>query len=159
MNKIKLTFGFIVLFSTYAFSQGENHVVDNVEVRWENSYSKAQSKAKKEGKPLLLFFTGSDWCGPCKRLVSDFFESERFKEVTNDKFVLYEADFPRNRDLVTKSQRTDNNNLKAKYNISAYPTIILINEEGNVLGKRKGYNLMRDPSYHFDLIESVRNIK
>ena len=45
-------------------------VVD--EVNWEHSYEKAKSIAKKENKQLLIFFTGSDWCGPCKNLVADF---------------------------------------------------------------------------------------
>ena len=46
---------------------------------------------------MLIFFTGSDWCGPCKMLVEDFFESDKFKEIAEKEFVLYEADFPRNK--------------------------------------------------------------
>jgi len=88
-------------------------------------------------------------------LVSDVFESEKFnKEVQND-FVLYEADFPRNKDLVTTSQRSDNYKLKNKYNVSSYPTIVIVNGKGKALGKMKGYNLMRDTSYHYTFFDDI----
>ena len=155
MSKRILTFGFALLICMSVFSQGDSHATINSSIKWETDYSKAKLKAEKQEKPLLIFFTGSDWCGPCKKLVSDFFETEKFKNITKKKFVLYEADFPRNRDLVSKKQRSDNNSLKIKYDIQAYPTVILISSNGDVIGRRKGYNLMRDPSYHFDLIESL----
>jgi len=155
MGRRILTFSVALLVCVSVFSQGESNTsIHNANI-WEKDYSKAKLKAKKQDKPLLIFFTGSDWCGPCKKLVSDFFESDRFKKLASDKFVLYEADFPRNRDLISKKQRSDNNSLKIKYNVQAYPTIMLVNGNGDVLGRRKGYNLMRDPSYHFELIESL----
>jgi thiol-disulfide isomerase/thioredoxin len=36
---------------------------------WETDISVAMEKAKKEGKDILINFTGSDWCGWCKKLV------------------------------------------------------------------------------------------
>lgn len=155
MERRILTFVFALLICLSVFSQGDSHVTINSSNNWVTDYSKAKLKAERQEKPLLIFFTGSDWCGPCKKLVSDFFETEKFKEITKNKFVLYEADFPRNRDLVSNKQRSDNNSLKIKYDVQAYPTVILINSNGDVVGRRKGYNLMRDPSYHFELIESL----
>jgi len=129
-----------------------NHDSTNI---WQQDFSNAEKLAKSSDKPMLIFFTGSDWCGPCKMLVSDVFESEKFnKEVQND-FVLYEADFSRNKDLVTTSQRSDNYKLKNKYNVSSYPTIVIVNGKGKALGKMKGYNLMRDTSYHYTFFDDI----
>jgi thioredoxin-related protein len=124
-------------------------------LNWQQSFEKAQELAKSNQKPILIFFTGSDWCSPCKMLVADFFESDKFKVLADKEFVLYEADTPRNRDLVTKSQKSDNRRLKNKYDISSYPTIIITDEKGKLLGKMKGYNLMRNTNYHYSFIDAV----
>ena len=124
-------------------------------LKWQQDFDNAKSMSKSVEKPLLIFFTGSDWCGPCKMLVADFFESDKFAKFATREFILYEANFPRNKDLVTDLQILDNNKLKKRYKISSYPTVIIIDGNGKVLAKRKGYNLMRDTSYYFNFIESV----
>ena len=155
MNKVIFSFLIVITFITSGYAQDSvaiNHDSTNI---WQQDFSNAEKLTKSKDKPLLTFFTGSDWCGPCKMLVSDVFESEKFnKEVQND-FVLYEADFPRNKDLVTTSQRSDNYKLKNKYNVSSYPTIVIVNGKGKALGKMKGYNLMRDTSYHYTFFDDI----
>ena len=124
-------------------------------LNWEQDFNNAKSMSKLGEKPILIFFTGSDWCGPCKMLVSDFFESEKFQQIAQKEFILYEANFPRNKELVSDLQITDNTKLKKKYKVTSFPTVIIVNANGKILAKRKGYNLMRDTSYYFDLIDSV----
>jgi len=124
-------------------------------LKWQQGFDKAKSMSKSNEKPLLIFFTGSDWCRPCKMLVADFFESDKFAKFAKREFILYEANFPRNKDLVTDLQIVDNKKLKKKYKVSSYPTVIIIDGNGKVLAKRRGYNLKRDTSYYFNFIESV----
>jgi ribonucleotide reductase beta subunit family protein with ferritin-like domain len=88
-------------------------------------------------------------------LKADFFESDRFTKFADEKFVLFEADFTRNVDLVSSSQKADNLILKNKYKISSYPIIIILDKKEKIIGVKKSYNLMRDPSCHFNFIESV----
>lgn len=151
MKKIVLSCLFLI--SSVALMKAQ----DNVEhsVNWVKSYSKAKEVAKKENKALLIFFTGSDWCGPCKMLVADFFETEKFKKIADAGLILYEADSPRNKDLVSDSQREDNLKLSAKYKVSSFPTIIILNSKGKEIGRKKSYNFMRDPSYHFSFVEEL----
>ena len=148
MKKIILNLLFVVGFSFLSVAQ--NH-----QMNWQEDYAKAVKIAKKQHKPILIFFTGSDWCGPCKMLTEDFFESDKFKEIAEENFVVYEANFPRNRDLITPKQRKNNYYLSTMYNINSYPTIIIIDANGNELGRKKSYNLMRDPSYHFQFLKKV----
>ena len=35
---------------------------------WLVDFAKAKAQSAKEGKPVLMEFTGSDWCPPCKAL-------------------------------------------------------------------------------------------
>ncbi|AOW20275.1 thioredoxin family protein [Urechidicola croceus] len=147
--KKRILFLFIFVgFSAVLFSQ-ETH--DG----WQNDYDEAVKIAKNEKKPILIFFTGSDWCGPCKMLMSDFFQSSKFKSIAAENFVLYEADFPKNTDLLTPQKRKKNYYLGGLYDVKSYPTIVIIDSDGTQLGRRKGYNLMRDSSYHFKLIEQT----
>ena len=155
MNKVIFSFLIVITFITSGYTQDSVAINHNSTNIWQQDFSNAEKLTKSTDKPMLIFFTGSDWCGPCKMLVSDVFESEKFnKEVQND-FVLYEADFPRNKDLVTTSQRSDNYKLKNKYNVSSYPTIVIVNGKGKALGKMKGYNLMRDTSYHYTFFDDI----
>jgi thioredoxin-related protein len=150
--KLVLIFCSLIVFSS-VYAQSESKIA-TVNVNWETNYTKAVKIAKKTKKPILIFFTGSDWCGPCKMLTADFFETSKFKTIASKNLVLYEANFPRNHDLVTNNQKSNNNKLKLKYQVNSFPTVIIINSNGKVIGKRHSYNLMRDPSYYFKFIKT-----
>ncbi|MFH0908032.1 MAG: thioredoxin family protein [bacterium] len=63
---------------------------------WGEDYAEAMARAKQEGKYILLDFTGSDWCGWCKRLDAE---------------------------------------LSDKFGVAGYPTIILLDPDGNYAGQ------------------------
>lgn len=108
-------------------------------INWQVSYKDALAKAKKENKPLLIYFTGSDWCGYCKVLGRKLFNTEKFQKYSDDKLVLYKADFPRNKNLVDDATREVNEGLKIRYNPqSKYPTLVMVNTNGIVLGSKQG---------------------
>jgi len=45
----------------------------NDKVNWQTDFDLAKKQAKEENKPILMLFTGSDWCPPCKMLKKRFF--------------------------------------------------------------------------------------
>ena len=80
----------LLLFHSHVLAAGEG---------WTNDFEAAKTKAKKEGKHLLLDFTGSDWCGFCIRLHGEVFSKEVFRKEVPKHFVLVELDFPRQKQL------------------------------------------------------------
>lgn len=104
---------------------------------WMTDYSAAQKRAKAEGKPLLLDFTGSDWCPPCMALNSQVFSQEAFLSYAGEALILVEVDFPR-RKSQSAELKAQNEALAVKYGIEYFPTILLVSPEGEVLG-RTGY--------------------
>jgi thioredoxin-related protein len=72
---------------------------------WLTNLDKAKVAAKKEGKIILVEFTGSDWCPPCKALKKTVFNSDTFKKYAKSSLVLVELDSPRGKNLITKSRR------------------------------------------------------
>ena len=108
------------------------------EGEWLTDLSKAQAKAKDEKKMVLLDFTGSDWCPPCKALYKNVLSSPEFIQFAKANLVLVEVDFPRSKpqsDTLKKANQT----LSQKYGIEAYPTVIVLDADGKQLSKETGY--------------------
>jgi len=128
-------------------------------LNWISNFETAKEIAETENKPILIFFTGSDWCGICKMLDKDFLSSDKFKKLANEKLVLYKADFPRRTDIVSAEQKQVNIILDKKYSKSrnkrSFPTIVLINANGIELGYIESYNYIHDTTKHYGLIESI----
>ena len=60
------------------------------ELKWETDIKKAISVSNKSKKPMLLFFTGSDWCGWCIRLQKEVLKTPEFKTWAAKNVVLVE---------------------------------------------------------------------
>ena len=104
---------------------------------WVTDYDAAMKMAKKEGKTVLVNFTGSDWCGWCKKLDREVFNTDSFKSFAADNLVLLKLDFPRKTQLPAEEKRK-NQMLATKHGIRGFPTILLMDAEQNVL-QRTGY--------------------
>jgi thiol-disulfide isomerase/thioredoxin len=102
---------------------------------WTHDYEAAKKQAASEKKDLLLDFTGSDWCPPCMALTSKVFSQAEFRELTKDKFVLVELDFPKDKSKVSEETAKQNNDLQSKYAIEGYPTIFLCDASGRPFAK------------------------
>ena len=105
---------------------------------WMENAAEARSLAKKDGKVLLLDFTGSDWCIWCKRLDAEVFSQPEFALYAARNLVLLKVDFPRDDSKQTQELREQNGKLAAAYRIEGYPTIILVSPEGKLIA-RMGY--------------------
>jgi protein disulfide-isomerase len=101
---------------------------------WLTDVPKAQEQAKKENKLVLLDFTGSDWCGWCIKLKKEVFDTAEFKEYADKNLVLVELDFPRKKEQSDELKKA-NRELQKKYGIRGYPTIIVLDGNGEQVGK------------------------
>ena len=93
---------------------------------WLVDLDEAYAISKKEGKPILANFTGSDWCGWCKRLDKDVFNTTEFQDWAKKNVVLLELDFPRYKQIPQKN-RSQNAGMQQALAITGYPTIWLLN--------------------------------
>ena len=82
---------FILIFSLVFFYSSLSKNKDNdqdsllnasgLTANWLTDYSAARAKAEVEGKPLMINFTGSNWCSGCVRLNKEIFRSQ-FLSIT-----------------------------------------------------------------------------
>jgi len=100
------------------------------DLTWETDYEKAIKMATEQNKVVLINFSGSDWCGWCKRLDREVFSKEAFKTFADEKLVLLKVDFPKFTKL-PKEQEDRNWALYEKYNVMGFPTILVVDKSGN----------------------------
>lgn len=105
---------------------------------WLTDFPKAQAQAKAEKKLLLLDFTGSDWCPPCKALAKNVFAKPEFAAYAQTNLVLVEVDFPNSKPQSAELKKA-NEALQEKFKIESYPTVIVLDAEGKQLYRKSGY--------------------
>lgn len=104
---------------------------------WLTDWEKARRYSSATGKPILANFTGSDWCPYCLRLKESVFDSQLFLEWSADNVILFEADFPRKKELPAEL-RKQNDDLVTEFGVAGYPAVLFVTGGGDVLG-RSGY--------------------
>ncbi len=104
---------------------------------WISDFDAAKAKAAQENKAILADFTGSDWCGWCIRLRQSVLDTPAFEAYAKDKFVLAEIDVPQAPKL-SPEQMQKNRLLCEQYNIQGFPTILVMDAEGRVMGGFSG---------------------
>lgn len=104
---------------------------------WITDYQQALELSKEHKKPILINFTGSDWCIWCKRLASEVFDKKEFTEYVKENFVLLKLDFPKN---IAQSDevKAKNEDLAKKFKITGFPTIVILDSSEKEIG-RTGY--------------------
>lgn len=85
----------------------------------------ARSRAAK--KPLLLDFSAV-WCQPCKLLDAELDKPENQKRLERFVFQAYDA------------ERGAGAEAAAKFAVTGYPTLVVVDENGAVMGQKVGFD-------------------
>ena len=96
---------------------------------WLDNLGEAVAKAKPDRKPILVLFTGSDWCAPCQNLEKNVLIQPKFREFANKHLVTVFLDYPRNTKLADDVKKR-NDALAKKFSIEAYPTVLVLSPDG-----------------------------
>jgi thioredoxin-related protein len=135
----------------------QNNSDDIKENDWLTDYANAQVVAKKTNSNILMYFTGSDWCSPCKALKKDLFDTSQFKEVAKDYVLLY-VDLPRKKELLSAKEMQQNKALLSQWNKKGvFPLISLVNPEEKEVASLSGYGSKVDVEKYLDFLK--RNSK
>jgi len=113
---------------------GVNLGANTQKTTWLTSFSDAKAEAAKRKVPILADFSGSDWCGWCKKLDREVFSTPAFKNYAAKNLVLLLVDFPQMKKQ-TDAVKKQNGQMQEQYGVNGYPTVILMDAEGKVLGQ------------------------
>ena len=117
----------------------KDYVAENA--GWLVNLDEAFAKSKASGKPIMANFTGSDWCGWCKRLTANVFTQESFKKWATENVVLLELDFPRMK-AIPEAVKTQNAGLQSAFQVQGFPTVWV-------------FNMQKDPTTNQYTIEAI----
>ena len=144
IKKLILSFCFICI--TTCFSQQNNG--------WLLNYEEVYQKSIEQDKPIMANFTGSDWCGWCKKLKKAVFDTKIFQSWAEKNVILFEIDYPRRtpQDPEIKEQ---NRQLQQTFKglVRGYPTILIFDIERTFDGddkKADGIKILGKLSYMKD---------
>ncbi|MEG3658796.1 thioredoxin family protein [Arenibacter palladensis] len=143
-------FFLLLLFPFLVHAQ--NNSTDIKETDWLTNYANAQEVAKRTNSNILMYFTGSDWCSPCKALKKDLFDTNQFKEVAKDYVLLY-VDLPRKKELLSAEEMKQNKALLSQWNKKGvFPLISLVSTEEKELASLSGYGSKVDVEKYLDFL-------
>lgn len=110
----------------------------HADITWLTDYNAAKAKAKSDNKLVLLEFTGSDWCGYCKRMQAEIFAKPQFQDYAAKNLILVELDFPRAKPQ-SDTVRKQNMQLANEYDVEGFPTTIVLTPDGKRVANFFGY--------------------
>ncbi len=150
MKKLLFIFIFPLLVSAQAT------IESSAKNNWQYNLETAIKLAENQDKNILIYFTGSDWCPPCKMLKIDLFDTAEFKQASENYILVY-VDMPRNQALLSLTQMKHNKEVVAKHNRKGvFPLLKVLNASGKSLDEYSGYAMNGDIKWHLQLLNKYK---
>lgn len=146
INKVLVLSSLVILLSCNNNKNSENttseseHATTGIKF-FNGSFKEAKAKAKAENK-IIFMDAYTSWCGPCKMMKQGTFPDPLVGKVFNDKFVSVAYDMEVGEGI----------DLAEKFQVQAYPTLLFLDADGNVISNELGY---RDPAGLIALADKV----
>jgi thiol-disulfide isomerase/thioredoxin len=115
----------LLLLISISVSDGfsQNRSIQFIEKPWQEIVA----MAKQENKMIFLDAYAS-WCGPCKWMAANIFTNDTIAAYYNKTFICASFDMEKGEGL----------NLRTKYGVRAYPSLLFINTDENMVHERVG---------------------
>jgi len=128
---------------------------DSSQLEWYSDFDKAKQEAGTEGKYVMLYFSGSDWCKPCIQLDKNILETVTFSEYARGNFVPVKLDFPKmKKNRLPKNSEIRNENLAEKYNPNGvFPLLVFVDNNEKMVGFT-GFTDV-SPQVYISLIDTI----
>ncbi len=107
------------------------------ETGWHNDLAAAQAMAKSTNRPLVVVFSGSDWCKPCVTYEQEVFAQPAFTAYAATRLVLAHFDYPRlPKNQLPAAQAKLNAAAAAQLNREGdFPLAVIVSPQGQVMAK------------------------
>ena len=119
-----------------------------------DDFDAALARAKETGRKVVAVFSGSDWCGWCRKLDEEILSKEEFLDAATNRYELVYIDNPMDRSLLSERGRRNNFELMKRYGVAGFPTVLVLDGSGTVLATL-GYEEGEPAGYAAFLDEAV----
>jgi len=114
---------------------GFGSVLEATPAGFTDDFDAALKASAASSRPVVAVFSGSDWCGWCKKLEKEVFAQDEFLKDATNRYTLVYVDSPQNESLLSRMAAKRNPELVKKYAIEGFPTVLVLDAQGAVLGK------------------------
>lgn len=125
---------------------------------WTQDYDAALALAKEKGLPILLAFSGSDWCPWCIMMEKKVFDTPAWKEWAKKRVAMAFIDFPNDKGLVPADYAERNSTLAAKYGVEGLPSYILFASDGEKSLGELGASRDATPEKFIAMVEALLKV-
>lgn len=133
---MKTSFPSLLVVSVAAFLACNS--LAKADSEWLTNHKEALEIAAKENRPILVDFTGSDWCMWCVKLQKDIFSKKDWQSFAKENVVLLKLDFPNSKPQ-SAELKAQNAGLQKKFGVNGFPTLVLLDSKGKELARNEGY--------------------
>lgn len=98
--------------------------------KWTQDLTAATEYANDNDLPIMIMFTGSDWCYWCKVMDGSVFQGNGFFDWAKDNMVLVAINFPRDKSMVPLEYQIRNQQLGKEFKIRGVPSYIFLKPNG-----------------------------
>lgn len=112
---------------------------------WLVSYSEARRESMRTGKPVLMWFTRTPASPICARIQREVFGKHDFGDWANEELIRLKVDISGGSEQKGRieedvaEKRKYAQKLKKQYQVLGYPTVILLQPDGGVYLRERGY--------------------
>lgn len=132
--------GLFFLFISYnSFFGIEAKAQVNFQNLENSSLKKVLKQAQKQDKVVFIDFR-ADWCIPCVHMEETTFQDANLTKFIAQNFIAFQVDV----------DFFDGMDIADKYEVSTYPTILILDSEGNLMKRLQGYQMPKP------LIEKIK---
>ena len=114
--------------------------------KWTMDLDAAKQLAADKKLPILLDFSGSDWCGWCKVMEENVFTLPAWSAYATNNLIMVLLDFPNDKSLVPEKYVARNKALQTKYGVQGFPTFIVLDDDGETLLGQLGSGRDKTPA-------------
>lgn len=122
MKKIMLLTAVLAFIGSVALAQNDQGIKFE-----KGTFAEILAKAKAQ-KKLVFMDVYASWCGPCKRMAAEVFTQKKVGDYFNATFVNAKFD----------AEVGEGRTIAARFGVNAYPTFLLLNGDGKLVGKMVG---------------------
>lgn len=113
----------ILLLTLFSFSWSQNSVPF-----YQGKFNDLLKKAERNKKHFFVDFSTS-WCGYCKKMDKTTFKDKEVVSYVQKNMIAYKID----------AEKGEGPDLARKYQVRSFPTVVVFNKSGKMVGKITGY--------------------
>ncbi len=148
MKRIITTLAITTLLSSATFLTAADEIRTEGAApgQWTMDLAAAKKVAAEKKLPILLDFSGSDWCGWCKLMEKNVFTKDAWKNYATNNIMMVLIDFPSDKTRVPEKFRERNETLQKTYSVRGFPTFIILDDDGKTVMGRLGAGRDKTPA-------------